>query len=94
MGIPVFLRWDSAFHAIALAPFDPEFAKEQLLLLCREWYNHPNGQFPAYEWNFSDSNPPVHAWAVWRVFQIDRKLRQLHRSASRTGSSSRRLTTS
>jgi hypothetical protein len=74
---PYFCAWDTAFHSIALAPFDPEFAKEQLLLLCREWYNHPNGQFPAYEWNFSDANPPVHAWAVWRVFQIDRKNRQL-----------------
>ena len=74
---PYFCAWDSAFHALALAPFDPEFAKEQLLLLSREWYTHPNGQFPAYEWNFSDANPPVHAWAVWRVFQIDRKVRQL-----------------
>jgi hypothetical protein len=74
---PYFCAWDTAFHAVAFAPFDPEFAKEQLLLLCREWYNHPNGQLPAYEWNFSDANPPVHAWAVWRVFQIDRKARQL-----------------
>jgi hypothetical protein len=73
---PYFCAWDSAFHAIAIAPFDPEFAKEQLVLLCREWYNHPNGQLPAYEWNFSDANPPVHAWAVWRTFQIDRKWRQ------------------
>ncbi len=72
---PYFCAWDTAFHAVAFAPFDPEFAKHQLLLLCREWYMHPNGQLPAYEWNFSDANPPVHAWATWRVFQIDRKLR-------------------
>jgi hypothetical protein len=74
---PYFCAWDSAFHAIGLAPFDPEFAKEQLLLLSREWFCHPNGQLPAYEWNFSDANPPVHAWAVWRVFQIDRKSRNI-----------------
>ncbi|VTU00812.1 glucosidase : Glycoside hydrolase, family 63 OS=Gemmatimonadetes bacterium KBS708 GN=J421_5672 PE=4 SV=1: Glyco_hydro_63 [Gemmataceae bacterium] len=76
---PYFCAWDTAFHAVAIAPFDPEFAKEQLLLMCREWYMHPNGQIPAYEWNFADSNPPVHAWAVWRTFQIDRKHRQLLR---------------
>src|SRR4029453_10270009 len=57
------------------ARLDPEFAKEQLVLLTREWYMHPNGQLPAYEWNLSDVNPPVHAWAAWRVFQIDRKQR-------------------
>jgi hypothetical protein len=74
---PYFCAWDTAFHAVAFAPFDPEFAKEQLLLMCREWYMHPNGQLPAYEWNFADANPPVHAWAVWRVFQIDRKHRQM-----------------
>ena len=74
---PWFAAWDSAFHAIAFAPFDPEFAKGQMLLLIREWYMHPNGQLPAYEWNFADANPPVHAWAIWRIFQIDRKHRQL-----------------
>ena len=52
---------------------DPDFAKHQLLLFTREWYMHPNGQLPAYEWDFGDVNPPVHAWAAWRVFQIDRK---------------------
>jgi hypothetical protein len=72
---PYFCAWDTAFHAIALAPFDPDFAKDQLLVMCREWYMHPNGQLPAYEWNFADANPPVHAWACWRVFQIDRKHR-------------------
>ncbi len=81
VGVPVLLRVGHAFHAVAFAPFDPEFAKGQLLLLCREWYSHPNGQLPAYEWNFSDANPPVHAWAAWRVFQIDRK----HRHTLRTG---------
>lgn len=72
---PWYAAWDLAFHMIPFAVLDPEFAKKQLLLLCREWYMHPNGQIPAYEWNFSDVNPPVHAWASWRVFQIDRKNR-------------------
>jgi hypothetical protein len=71
---PWFAAWDTAFHMIPFASVDPDFAKEQLLLLLREWYMHPNGQLPAYEWNFSDVNPPVHAWAVWRVYKIaDRK---------------------
>ena len=68
---PWYAAWDLAFHCVALAHVDPEFAKEQLLLLCREWYMHPNGQLPAYEWKFSDVNPPVHAWAALRVFEID-----------------------
>lgn len=72
---PYYCAWDLAFHTLPLALIDPEFAKNQLLLFLREWYLHPNGQLPAYEWNFSDVNPPVHAWAVWRVFQIDRKRR-------------------
>jgi hypothetical protein len=67
---PWFAAWDSAFHMIPFASIDPDFAKQQLLLLLREWYMHPNGQLPAYEWNFSDVNPPVHAWAVWRVYKI------------------------
>jgi len=66
---PWFAAWDSAFHMIAFAKIDPDFAKSQLLMLTREWYMHPNGQLPAYEWNFSDVNPPVHAWAVWRVYK-------------------------
>lgn len=70
---PWFAAWDTAFHAIPLAMIDPEFAKEQLDVLTREWYMHPNGQIPAYEWNFSDVNPPVHAWATLRVYQIERK---------------------
>ena len=72
---PWYAAWDLAFHTIPLALIDAEFAKEQLVLLTREWYMHPNGQMPAYEWAFSDVNPPVHAWATWRVFQIDRKQR-------------------
>jgi hypothetical protein len=72
---PWFAAWDLAFHCIPLAHLDPEFAKGQLVLLAREWYMHPNGQLPAYEWNFGDVNPPVHAWATWRVYQIDRKAR-------------------
>ena len=67
---PWFAAWDTAFHMIPFAAIDPDFAKDQLLLLLREWYMHPNGQLPAYEWNFSDVNPPVHAWAVWRVYKI------------------------
>jgi hypothetical protein len=70
---PWYAAWDLAFHCIPLALLDPEFAKNQLVLLTREWYMHPNGQMPAYEWAFGDVNPPVHAWATWRVFQIDRK---------------------
>jgi len=70
---PWFAAWDSAFHCLPFALIDPAFAKEQLVLFTREWYSHPNGQLPAYEWNFGDVNPPVHAWATWRVFQIDRK---------------------
>ncbi|MDE2451906.1 MAG: glucosidase, partial [Gammaproteobacteria bacterium] len=72
---PWYAAWDLAFHCIPLAHLDAEFAKEQLVLLTREWYMHPNGQIPAYEWAFGDVNPPVHAWAAWRVFQIDRKQR-------------------
>jgi hypothetical protein len=69
---PWYAAWDLAFHCIPLAHLDPQFAKEQLVLLTREWYMHPNGQMPAYEWAFGDVNPPVHAWATWRVYQIDR----------------------
>jgi hypothetical protein len=68
---PWYAAWDLAFHCVAIAHLDPDFAKDQLLLLCREWYMHPNGQLPAYEWSFSDVNPPVHAWAALRVFEID-----------------------
>lgn len=67
---PWFAAWDLAFHTLPLALVDFEFAKNQLDLMTREWYMHPNGQIPAYEWNFSDVNPPVHAWATWRVFRI------------------------
>jgi hypothetical protein len=70
---PWYAAWDLAFHAVTFALVDPDFAKEQLVLLCREWYMHPNGQLPAYEWDFGDVNPPVHAWAAWRVFTIDRE---------------------
>ncbi len=73
---PWYAAWDLAFHCIPLAVIDAEFAKGQLVLLTREWYMHPNGQLPAYEWAFGDVNPPVHAWAAWRVFQIDRKHRR------------------
>ncbi|MGH7054870.1 MAG: MGH1-like glycoside hydrolase domain-containing protein, partial [Stellaceae bacterium] len=71
---PWYAAWDLAFHCICLAPIDPAFAKSQLVLLRREWYMHPNGQLPAYEWAFGDVNPPVHAWATWRVYEIDRDL--------------------
>ena len=72
---PWYAAWDLAFHAIPLALVDSDFAKEQLLLMLREWYMHPNGQLPAYEWAFSDVNPPVHAWAALRVYQIEEKRR-------------------
>ncbi len=68
---PWFAAWDLAFHCVPLAAVDARFAKDQLLLLCREWYMHPNGQLPAYEWAFGDVNPPVHAWAALRVFETD-----------------------
>lgn len=70
---PWFAAWDLAFHAIPLAMVDAEFAKQQLDLMTREWYMHPNGQLPAYEWAFGDVNPPVHAWATWRVYKIEKK---------------------
>jgi hypothetical protein len=72
---PWYASWDTAFHCVALALVDPDFAKEQLTLLLREWYMHPNGQLPAYEWKFNDVNPPVHAWAAWRVYKIEKRLR-------------------
>ncbi len=71
---PWFAAWDLAFHCIPLTMLDPEFAKRQLSVLMREWYMHPNGQLPAYEWAFGDVNPPVHAWATLRVYQIERKM--------------------
>ncbi len=72
---PWYAVWDLAFHCVPLALVDPDFAKEQLILVLREWYMHPNGQIPAYEWAFGDVNPPVHAWAAWRVYKIDEKRR-------------------
>jgi hypothetical protein len=72
---PWYAAWDLAFHCLPLALVDSEFAKEQLILMLREWYMHPNGQLPAYEWAFGDVNPPVHAWAAWRVYKIEKKRR-------------------
>ena len=72
---PWYASWDLAFHCVTLALVDPDFAKEQLLLFTREWYMHPNGQLPAYEWALGDVNPPVHAWAAWRVYKIERRIR-------------------
>ena len=86
---PWYAAWDLAFHCVAFASIDPDFAKEQLLLLCREWYMHPSGQLPAYEWAFDDVNPPVHAWAALQVFRRD-----LARPASPTTSSSSASSTS
>jgi hypothetical protein len=71
---PWYAAWDLAFHCVAIAPIDPDFAKEQLVLMTREWYMHPNGQIPAYEWAFGDVNPPVHAWAAYQVYKIDETL--------------------
>ena len=70
---PWYAAWDLAFHCLPIALVDPEFAKYQLDIMTREWYMHPNGQIPAYEWAFGDVNPPVHAWAVWRVYKIEEK---------------------
>jgi hypothetical protein len=70
---PWYASWDLAFHCLTLSLVDSDFAKEQLILLLREWYMHPNGQIPAYEWAFGDVNPPVHAWAALRVYKIERK---------------------
>ncbi len=71
---PWYAAWDLAFHCVTFAAIDPAFAKGQLILLTREWYMHPNGQLPAYEWAFGDANPPVHAWAALRVYEMDRAL--------------------
>jgi hypothetical protein len=72
---PWYAAWDLAFHCVPLALVDSEFAKEQLMLMTREWYMHPNGQLPAYEWALGDVNPPVHAWAAWRVYKIEKRRR-------------------
>ncbi|HEY4205391.1 MAG TPA: glucosidase [Puia sp.] len=69
---PWYAAWDLAFHCVSLAMIDPDFAKHQLLLLTHDWYMHPNGQLPAYEWSFSDTNPPVHAWAAYRVYELEK----------------------
>lgn len=71
---PWFAAWDLAFHTLPLARVDPDFAKRQLAVVLREYYMHPNGQIPAYEWSFSDVNPPVHAWATWKVYEIDKEM--------------------
>jgi hypothetical protein len=71
---PWYASWDLAFHCVTLATIDPDFAKEQVLLFLREWYMHPNGQIPAYEWALGDVNPPVHAWAAWRVYKIEKRI--------------------
>ena len=70
---PWYAAWDLAFHCLPIALVDPRFAKDQLVLMLREWYMHPNGQIPAYEWALGDVNPPVHAWAAWRVYKIEKK---------------------
>ncbi len=86
---PWYAAWDLAFHMLPMAEVDPHFAKHQLGLFLREWYMHPNGQLPAYEWNFSDVNPPVHAWAVWRVYKIAES--RHHRDLSFLASSFQKL---
>ena len=70
---PWFASWDLAFHVIPISRLDPEYAKEQLILFLREWYMQSNGQIPAYEFAFGDANPPVHAWAAWRVYKMSAK---------------------
>jgi len=71
---PWYAAWDLAFHCVTFALIDSDFAKEQLTLMLREWYMHPNGQIPAYEWTFGDVNPPIHAWAAYRVYKIEQQL--------------------
>jgi hypothetical protein len=85
---PWFAAWDLAFHMIPFARIDAEFAKQQLTLMLREWYMHPNGQIPAYEFAFHDVNPPVHAWAAWRVYKIASRRGQRDRSFSKAFSKS------
>ncbi len=80
---PWFAAWDLAFHMIPMAKIDPDFAKRQLGLLLREWYMHPNGQIPAYEFAFGDVNPPVHAWAAWRVYKMTGAARRPRHRLSR-----------
>ena len=75
---PWFAAWDTSFHMIPLSMVDPDSAKRELGRFLREWYMHPNGQIPAYEWAFDDVNPPVHAWACWRVYKIDGRLQGKH----------------
>jgi hypothetical protein len=70
---PWFAAWDLAFHAVTFSTLDPAFAKRQMVMLTREWFIHPSGKLPAYEWNFNDTNPPVHAWATWRIYQLEAK---------------------
>jgi hypothetical protein len=72
---PWYAAWDLSFHMLPISMIDPDYAKEQLILLLREWYMHPSGQLPAYEWAFDDVNPPVHAWAAWRVYRIEGRMR-------------------
>ncbi len=72
---PWFAAWDLAFHTLPMSMIDPDYAKDQLILLLREWYMHPSGQLPAYEWAFDDVNPPVHAWAAWRIYRIEGRMR-------------------
>ena len=72
---PWYASWDTAFHCIAFAIIDPVFSKNQLVLLMREWYMDPSGQIPAYEWNFSDVNPPVHAFAALQVYRIEKEMK-------------------
>jgi len=72
---PWYASWDLAFHCVALSLVDPDFAKEQIILMHREWYMHPSGKVPAYEWAFDDVNPPVLAWAAWRVYKIEKRIR-------------------
>ena len=83
---PWFAAWDLAFHAVTLAHVDPAFAKYQLLVLCREWFQHPNGALPAYEWSFDDVNPPVHALAAHGGVADRRRAR--HASSSSGSSTS------
>ena len=79
---PWFAAWDLAFHCVGYALVDPRYAMDQLWLLLFEQFQHPNGQIPAYEWEFSDTNPPVHAWAVWRVYNMAQRTQRARLTAA------------
>ncbi len=86
---PWYAAWDLGFHVIPFSLIDPSFAKDQLVRLTREWYMHPSGQLPAYEWSFDDVNPPVHAWAALRIYKIEARRNAASAISASSNASSR-----